>query len=175
MNTSERQGPEHSTKWDVYFMGMAHHAAGLSKDPSTKVGAVAVRNRRVLGTGYNGYPAGVPDVNLESRDYKLERTVHAEMNVICWAAREGVSLEGASLYVWPYHPCLAHGCARHVVAAGFREVVIPRVEWPPRWAKDFYYANALLLEGGLTVRKIDYTPEPRYVGIGMSDKCEVVK
>ena len=102
MNTLKApKAPKH---WDQRFLVIASHFAGWSKDPSTKVGAVAVRNRRILAQGYNGLPAGVTDsdARLKNRDTRLEMTVHAEMNCVAYAAQNGVSLLGATMYVWPY-------------------------------------------------------------------------
>ena len=116
------------TNWDERMLALAQHVAGWSKDPSTQVGAViADPAHRVLSIGYNGYPKAVPDCQLEDRDYKLARIVHAEMNALLFAR---APLEGATLYVWPMPPC-SH-CAGPIIQAGIGRVVAP----PPqeRWA-----------------------------------------
>src|SRR5210317_1151786 len=96
-----------SSKWDLRFLELAKHISHWSKDPSTQVGAVAVRNRRILATGYNGFPRGVADLpgRLENRNEKYLRTVHAEANAVAQAARNAISLEGSDIYVWPFLPC----------------------------------------------------------------------
>jgi len=93
--------------WDRRFLDLAKHISTWSKDPSTQVGAVAVRDRRILATGYNGFPRGIEDSfeRLADRQQKLLRTVHAEANVVAQASLHGVSLEGASIYIWPFLPC----------------------------------------------------------------------
>ena len=95
----------------------------------------------------------MPDVRLEDRDHKLARIVHAEENVIAWAAREGIRLGGASLYVWPFCPCSR--CAKLIAATGFSEVVIPDAPPPERWRGDFEAAVVLLGEAGIRVRMME--------------------
>jgi len=58
------------TKWDKRFIQMAKEVAEWSKDPSIKVGAIAVKDRRIIATGYNGFPMGVPDTGLDNRELK---------------------------------------------------------------------------------------------------------
>ena len=81
---------------------MARNVASWSKDPSTKVGAVAVRDRRMLVSGFNGLPTGVldTDARLKDRDQRLKLTTHAEANCVAFAARAGICLNGATVYVW---------------------------------------------------------------------------
>ena len=69
--------------WDVRMLRLAKHISSWSKDPSTKVGCVItdVQNR-IMGIGYNGFPHGLADKNLDDREHKYARTVHAEMNAI---------------------------------------------------------------------------------------------
>ena len=84
--------------WDEYFMGVALLAAKRSKDPNTQVGACIVnKNKRILSTGYNGFPYGCSDDQFpwgrEGEDNKYKYVVHAELNAILNAG--GKSLEGA--------------------------------------------------------------------------------
>jgi len=103
--------------WDERFMGLAEHVAQWSKDPSTKVGAVIARaDKSIVSLGFNGYPRGVPDINLDDRDYKYPRVVHAEMNAILSAR---TSVEGCSLYVTMF-PC--SDCAKAIIQSGIKEV-----------------------------------------------------
>jgi dCMP deaminase len=140
-----------SDRWDRHFLDMAALVARMSKDPSSKVGAVAVRDRRILATGFNGFPAGMADDRrLLRREEKYPRIVHAEQNVIAWAAREGVPLAGATLYVEPFHPC--PDCAKMIVQAGFADVVHGSGEVPERWIEHFALAAETLREGGVRVR-----------------------
>ncbi|NJK88105.1 MAG: CMP deaminase, partial [Myxococcales bacterium] len=82
-----------SKKWDLRFIELAKHVASWSKDPSTQCGCVIVdSSRRILSTGYNGFPAGVTDVyeRLHDREVKYRLVAHSEVNAICTAARVGV-------------------------------------------------------------------------------------
>ncbi len=136
-------------KWDYRFLDMARHVAEWSRDPSTQVGAVAVRDRRVLSTGYNGLPQGVADLpgRLNNRDEKLLRTVHAEANIVAQAARNGVSLMGSTVYIYPFLPC--SNCAALMIQAGVSRVVVPDKPIPDRWESSFTASKEMLEEAGV--------------------------
>ena len=104
-----------------YYMGFAHHAATRSKD-STQVGAVLVGPKgEVRLTGYNGPPMGVEDrPERFQRPAKYLFAVHAEANVVAFAARNGIRTEGCTLYTTHY-PCSA--CAKLIIQAGIVCVV----------------------------------------------------
>ncbi len=139
--------------WDRRFLLLAEQIAGWSKDPSSKVGAVAVKDRRLLATGFNGFPVGVSDdERLYDRAAKYPRVVHAEANVVAWAAREGISLLGSTLYVSPFHPC--QDCAKLLVQAGIARIVHSAAPTPERWRADFDTANQILREAGLAVHAL---------------------
>ena len=111
--------------WDEYFMGVALLAAERSKDPNTQVGACVVdADRRILSTGYNGFPHGCSDDEFPwNRDESLGETkyqfvVHAELNAILNA--RGKSLAGSTLYVGLF-PC--NECAKAIIQAGVGEVI----------------------------------------------------
>ena len=107
--------------WDSYFMSMAFSAATRSKDPNTNVGAVLVKDRDPLITGYNGFAPGVQEnKELWERPHKYDRVIHAELNAISRCAKRGVSTDGATLYV-THFPCKE--CAKAVIAAGIKTVV----------------------------------------------------
>lgn len=153
MDERVEQDTARALEWDRHFLALAAECAKMSKDPSSRVGAVAVRLRRILATGFNGFPPGLrDDARLHDRDAKLPRIVHAEQNVIAWAAREGVALAGATLYVTPYHPCTT--CAKLLVAAGISEVVFRAGDVPSRWADDFATAADILDEADVLVRAV---------------------
>jgi len=109
--------------WDEYFLDIAETVATRSKDPSNHVGAVVVRDRQILATGYNGFPTGVNDTYPERlvRPAKYLWTVHAEENAILQAGKHGVKTENSSIYVVPLSPCMP--CARAIVQAGIKEVI----------------------------------------------------
>mgnify|MGYP003631118770 CR=1 FL=1 len=138
-------------KWHAHFMAVAETTAKLSKDPSTKVGAVAVRDRQIISTGYNGLPATVTDKvsRLEDRETKLLMTVHAEANCVADAARRGVSLNGAELYIT--HPSCPH-CAGLIIQAGVVGVYSREAsrEFLMRWAEPLRLAKEMFTESGVT-------------------------
>ena len=119
-----------SNKWDIRFLELAKGIAGWSKDPSRKIGAIAVDDRSVVAQGYNGFPRGIEDYaeRYEDRDLKYKLVVHAEMNVIYNATYNGVSLDGATLYVWGLPVCSE--CAKGVIQTGIRRVVMPKQDIP---------------------------------------------
>ena len=108
-------------KWTQRFLELAAHVAEWSKDPSTRVGAVAVApdSRAVLSTGYNGLPRGVEDFPCRmQRPGKYLWTAHAEENLVAHAARQ--TLAGATVYVT--HLCCAN-CTRMLINAGVSRIV----------------------------------------------------
>jgi dCMP deaminase len=116
--------------WNDYFMGIADLVAGRATCIRRKVGAVLVKDRRILCSGYNGAPAGLPhcketgclrrQLNVPSGvKHELCRGVHAEQNVIIQAAYHGVAVAGASLYC-TNQPCSI--CAKMLINAGIQEI-----------------------------------------------------
>jgi dCMP deaminase len=109
--------------WDQYFMRVAKLVATRATCDRKHVGAVIVRNNRILSTGYNGSLPGEPhcdDVGHLMRDGHCERTVHAEANAIAHAAKYGISLKDSTLYVTA-SPCLT--CFKLAVSAGVTRIV----------------------------------------------------
>lgn len=132
MRRRDREEDIRQTKWDVRFMDMARMVATWSKDPSSQIGAVAVNDeRRILATGYNGFPKGIDDSEerLNNRAEKYPRIVHAEMNALMNALYSGVTLKDATLYVHGLPVCSE--CAKCVIQAGVRRVVIPSYDNTP--------------------------------------------
>jgi dCMP deaminase len=108
--------------WNEYFMGIAHQAATRSTCPRKNVGAVIVRDRTVLSTGYNGSIRGMDhcdDVGCLMEDGHCVATVHAEANAIIQAAKNGVSLDHAELYTTA-SPCW--GCFKLIANAGIKRI-----------------------------------------------------
>ena len=108
--------------WERYFMNLATQAATRSTCPRKSVGAVIVRDRSILSTGYNGSIRGAPhctDVGCLMENDHCVRTVHAEANALVQAARNGVRLEGAEIYVTA-SPCF--NCFKLIANAGIRTV-----------------------------------------------------
>jgi dCMP deaminase len=109
--------------WDRYFMNLAVQAAARSTCPRKAVGAVIVRDRAILATGYNGSIRGLEhctDVGCMIVNGHCVRTVHAEANAILQAARHGVRIEGADIYVTA-SPCW--DCFKLVANAGLSRVL----------------------------------------------------
>lgn len=127
------------TKWDQRFMEMCKLIATWSKDPSSQIGAVAVNDsRRILATGYNGFPKGIADTEerLNNREEKYPLIVHAETNALMNALYAGVSLKDATMYVYGLPVCPE--CAKLIIQAGVKRVVINDVinatdHWRDLW------------------------------------------
>lgn len=135
------------TDWNERFVELARFIAGWSKDRSRKVGAVITGfNKEILSVGYNGFPRGVDD-NVEARHERPAKyawTEHAERNAIYNAARTGVKLEGATIYL-PWYPCM--DCARAIVQVGINDVVAVAPDWnDPKFGADFKLVKELFEE-----------------------------
>lgn len=125
---------------------MADQVAAWSKDPSTRVGCVLVLDRRILSTGYNGFPLGMPDSKelLNDRPTKYLLVQHAEANAVSFAARHGVRLEGATAYVT--HPCCSQ-CMGLLVQAGVRKIIQRSAPMRPETWQASMEAARLIAEG----------------------------
>jgi dCMP deaminase len=109
--------------WDRYFMNLAVQAAARSTCPRKSVGAVIVRDKAILATGYNGSLRGLPhctEVGCLLENDHCVRTVHAEANAILQAAKHGVRIEGADIYVTS-SPCW--NCFKLVANAGIERIL----------------------------------------------------
>ncbi|MCL4331640.1 MAG: cytidine/deoxycytidylate deaminase family protein [Candidatus Thermoplasmatota archaeon] len=117
--------------WDQYFMRMAFLAASRSNCTRRKVGAVIVKDKNVLATGYNGPPSGTvhcdvvgcirDELDVPSGErHELCRGLHAEQNAIIQAAVHGVSIKDAVIYVTT-HPCVV--CSKMLMNAQIREII----------------------------------------------------
>ncbi|MDE7091639.1 MAG: AAA family ATPase [Bacteroidales bacterium] len=118
--------------WDEYFMGLCHSVAQRATCNRGKSGCVIVKDKQILVTGYVGSPAHLPHCDEVGHLFKqmvhedghtsthCVRTVHAEQNAICQAAKRGIALEGATLYC-TMTPCRT--CAMLIINCGIRDVV----------------------------------------------------
>jgi len=109
--------------WDEYFMNIAREVATRATCDRKHVGALIVRDRSILSTGYNGSIAGLPHCDDEGHlmeDGHCVRTIHAEANAVIQAARNGVRIEGAGIYVTA-SPCF--GCFKLIANAGIKRIV----------------------------------------------------
>lgn len=132
--------------WRQYLFGFATHAATKSKDP-TQVGAALVGpEREVRLTAYNGPPKGVLDTeDRRERPAKYLFASHAEANLVAFAAREGISTKGCTVFV-THHPCAS--CARTLIQAGVRQVIFGSgtTSMP---ADEFSAAGEMFFEAGV--------------------------
>ena len=145
----------HRPDWDEYFMAIAELVSRRSTCLRRHVGAVLVKEKRILATGYNGAPSGISHcekvgcirekLNIPSGErHELCRGLHAEQNAIIQAAYHGVSIKGSILYI-TCHPCSV--CTKMIINAGIGEIII----------KDTYpdkIAAELLNEAGVKIRMI---------------------
>ena len=137
--------------WDEYFMGIAFAVAQRSTCDRAHVGSIIVRNKRILTTGYNGSPRGLPhcyEVGHLMINNHCVRTLHAEQNAIIQAALHGVSVEGGTIYV-THQPCLT--CAKMIINAGLTHVIFAG-HYPDE------NAVAFLKEAGVTLEHFDWPP-----------------
>ena len=131
-------------------MDLAAGIAGWSKDPSRKIGAVAVGSKgNVLAQGFNGFPRGISDSpdRYEDRTRKYELVVHAEMNVIYNASYNGVSLDGSTLYVHGLPVC--SDCAKGIIQVGILRVVMRDQEIPVLWQQSWTKTEEMFKESGV--------------------------
>lgn len=117
--------------WDEYFMEIAHVVARRSTCLRRQIGAVIVREKRILATGYNGAPSGLPhcldigclrdELGIPSGTrHEICRALHSEQNAIMQAALHGISTKDSTLYC-THQPCIL--CAKAIISAGVRRVV----------------------------------------------------
>jgi len=149
------------TNWDMKYSELAKYISSWSKDPSIKVGSITVGGRgQILSQGYNGFPRGIEDTQarLNNREEKYKYVVHAEMNCIYNATLNGVSLNGATLYVYGLPVCSE--CAKGVIQVGIKRVVIytpeiAKVDIPEKWKASGEQSYAMFKEAGITVNWYD--------------------
>ena len=141
--------------WDEYFLDIAHLVASRSTCLRRKVGAVLVKDKRMLATGYNGAPSGISHcetigclrdkLKIRSGErHELCRGLHAEHNALLQAALYGVSTKGAMLYLTT-QPCII--CAKMIINAGIQEIIF-RGDYPDKMARDF------LREAKVRIRRV---------------------
>lgn len=144
--------------WDEYFINLLGPVSSKSKDPSRKIGAIAVKNEHIVMTGFNGFPRGVEDMHeyRYAREYKNLFTLHAEANVVSLCSRNGVSLEGCTVYC-NLHPC--YMCAKLLINAGVAAVKCPIYVLEPKGSELYHFglANMMFKEAGVVVEYFENT------------------
>ena len=114
--------PPTRVPWDVYFMNIAQVVASRSTCPRKFVGSVIVRDKTILSTGYNGSIRGMPhctEIGHMMENDHCVATIHAEANAIIQAAKTGVVIDGATIYVTA-SPCWS--CFKQIANAGIRRI-----------------------------------------------------
>ncbi len=141
--------------WDEYFMQIAAQVAGRSTCMRRQTGAILVKDRRILATGYNGTPAGLRHCEevgclREQRSiasgshHELCRGIHAEQNAVIQAAKHGISIDGAVIYS-THQPCVL--CAKILINAGVVDIAF-RDPYPDP------LSGELLAEAGIVSRQV---------------------
>jgi dCMP deaminase len=140
--------------WDKYFLGIADLVSTRSTCLRRSVGAVLVKDKRILATGYNGAPSGIKHcaeagcirqkLKIPSgQRHELCRGLHGEQNAFLQAALHGTSLRGASLYSTT-QPCVI--CAKMIINAGIKEIII-KGDYPDKMSR------GLLREAKIKIRR----------------------
>lgn len=134
-------------KWNTRWFQMVDLVSSWSYDPSTKVGAVIIpKNSDLPITGWNGFPRGVKDFpeRYQDRETKYKLVSHAEANAILNAARHGVNLQGATIYI-SHPPC--NECAKLIIQSGIKRVIYrPLSEDFKRWKESVQWSQLMFNE-----------------------------
>ncbi|MCL6471251.1 MAG: cytidine/deoxycytidylate deaminase family protein [Firmicutes bacterium] len=150
-------GQDPRPSWDEYFLSITRQVSERSTCLRRKVGALLVREKRILATGYNGAPSGIrhcyevgclrEDQGIASGErHELCRGLHAEQNALIQAAVHGVAVKGASIYC-THQPCVL--CAKMLINAGIKEILYAE-GYPDKLAQD------LLNEAGIAVIQLPF-------------------
>ncbi len=130
--------------WDEYFLSIARLVSTRSTCLRRRVGAVVVKDKQVLATGYNGAPSGIEHCDKvgclreklgvpSGQRHELCRALHAEQNAFLQAARHGTSLAGSTLYITT-QPCSI--CAKMIINVGIKKIIIEG-DYPDELALEF--------------------------------------
>ena len=141
--------------WDEYFMALAEQVGQRATCLRRSVGAVIVKDKRILATGYNGPPSGVAhceDVGClrevrgipSGSQHELCRGIHAEQNAVIQAAKHGIAIDGSTIYC-THQPCVL--CAKILLNAGVVDIVF-RDPYPDALSEE------MLAEAGVEPRRI---------------------
>ena len=134
-------------------MELTEVVASWSKDPSKKIGAVAIGSKgQVLAQGFNGFPRGIDDTDerLNDRSKKYKYVVHAEMNLIYNATFNGISLDGSTVYIHGLPLCSE--CAKGLIQVGVKQIVMSEhsmEDAPEKWIESCELSVAMLNESGI--------------------------
>lgn len=148
-------GTEHATRpsWDEYFMSICHLVATRGTCLRRQVGAVVIKDKQILTTGYNGQPTGATHCAKlgclrtqhgipSGQRHEISRALHAEQNAIVQAAKHGISLDGATMYI-TIQPCSI--CAKMIINVGIKKIVIEGT-YPDEFAMGFLHEAGIKVE-----------------------------
>jgi dCMP deaminase len=145
------------SSWDEYFIDIAVMVSSRSTCLRKQHGAIVVKDKQILSTGYNGTPAKIEHCKTCFREehniphgtmYELCKSVHSEMNAITLAAKYGIAIDGAEMYITGV-PCLM--CARLIINAGIKALCVLTTEFE----QDYAAASLeLLKEAKIPVRRV---------------------
>ena len=142
--TAHRSPRDTRPSWDEYFLNIAGLVSTRSTCLRRKVGAVLVKDKQILATGYNGAPSRITHCSVtgclreklrvpSGERHELCRGLHAEQNALLQAALHGTSVKGAVIYSTT-QPCII--CAKMIINAGIQEIVASG-DYPDKMARDF--------------------------------------
>ncbi|GAL25589.1 dCMP deaminase [Vibrio variabilis] len=137
-----------ASKWAKRFIQMAELVGSWSKDPSTQVGAVITKQNRIVSVGFNGYPHGISDsAEVDERETKYLKTLHAEENAILFAKRD---LDGCEIWV-THFPC--PNCAAKIIQTGISVVHCPAQteDFLSRWGEKISLSQDMFDQAGVSV------------------------
>ncbi len=149
---TEQDHFDHRPSWDEYFMKLAEEVQTRTTCMRRAVGALIVKDRRILATGYNGVPTGLRHCNEtgclreqlgvpSGQRHEICRGLHAEQNALLQAARYGINIEGASMYITT-QPCVV--CAKMLINAGIKEIIYKN-PYPDKLAMDLLSESDIVL------------------------------
>ncbi len=141
-----------TSKWSKRFYQMAQLVGSWSKDPSTQVGAVITHGNRIVSVGFNGYPHSVSDkADIDDREMKLLKTIHAEENAILFAQRD---LSDCELWV-THFPC--PNCAAKIIQTGIQHVHCPAPDedFLSRWEEKIKVSQDMFDEANVQISWVD--------------------
>lgn len=139
-------------KWNRRYFELAKLISTWSKDPSKKIGVVAIGNKgQILSTGYNGFARNIPDSEdiLNNREEKYKYIIHGEQNAIYNACLNGISLENSTLYIYGLPIC--HECANAIIQVGVTKVMMQyQGDVSNKWNESSKLAKKNMKRAGIT-------------------------
>ena len=150
-------------QWDQRYVKAAKIVASWSKDPSTKCGAIIVRDDKTISSaGYNGFPRGMMDLpeRYEDRSYKYPHIIHSEWNAV--QSSNDQAIKGYSVFAWPMPPC--NECTNALIQKKIARVVCPKpsIDKLDRWQESFSHAREQSERANILYSEIDFVDNDVY-------------